>query len=56
MRTLSEEGAELALSGATSLEEVLRVTRNEGDFVDEEPTPTPPDTPVDDADTGREAA
>jgi len=56
VRTLSEEGAELALSGATSLEEILRVTRNEGDFVDEEPTPPPPDTPADDADAGREAA
>ncbi len=52
VRTLSEEGAELALSGATSLEEILRVTRNEGDFVDDEPTTDP--TP--DATSGKEAA
>jgi type IV pilus assembly protein PilB len=47
VRTLSEEGAELALSGATSLEEILRVTRSEGDVIDEpietDPTPNPPD-------------
>lgn len=49
VRTLSQEGGELALSGATSLEEILRVTRNEGDCVDEpvvDPTP----------DSGKEAA
>lgn len=42
VRTLSEEGAELALSGSTSLEEVLRVTRNEGEVLDSEPTNDPP--------------
>lgn len=49
--TLSEEGAELALSGATSLEEILRVTRNEGDITDDLELDTPPDTP-----SGKEAA
>ena len=56
VRTLSEEGAELALSGATSLEEVLRVTRSEGIVEDDEPTtPTTPTTP-DDADTSSKEA
>lgn len=51
VRTLSEEGAELALSGATSLEEILRVTRNEGEYIDDPATdPTP------DATSGKEAA
>jgi len=47
VRTLSEEGAELALSGATSLEEILRVTRSEGDLDDE--LHNPPSGPQDDA-------
>jgi type IV pilus assembly protein PilB len=47
VRTLSEEGAELALSGATSLEEILRVTRSEGDMDDE--LHNPPSGPGDDA-------
>jgi type IV pilus assembly protein PilB len=45
VRTLSEEGGELALSGATSLEEILRVTRNEGDITDDPELDTPPETP-----------
>ncbi|MGB0768390.1 MAG: GspE/PulE family protein, partial [Phycisphaeraceae bacterium] len=59
VRTLSEEGTELALSGATSLEEILRVTRNESEIPDEQPTPTPtPPTPapMDDAADDKEAA
>ncbi|MFK7790790.1 MAG: GspE/PulE family protein [Phycisphaeraceae bacterium] len=56
VRTLSEEGGELALSGATSLEEILRVTRNEGDFVDDEPVPPPTPDPTPDVTSGKEAA
>ncbi len=51
--TLSEEGAELALSGSTSLEEILRVTRNEGDLDADESAPT---NPPDDETSRREAA
>ncbi len=58
VRTLSEEGAELALSGATALEEILRVTRNEGDLGAEEDVPIPPTDggSAPDADNNREAA
>jgi len=45
--TLHEAGIELALSGATSLEEVVRVTRSEGESPDEqaEPIASPPADP-----------
>lgn len=57
--TLFEEGIELALAGATSLEEILRVTRSEGENMEEDdptpppaaPTPPPPpNPPVDSSD------
>lgn len=58
--TLYEEGVELALQGATSLEEVLRVTRSEGDNMEEElPTPPPPPSknpPIDPADESTKEA
>lgn len=56
VRTLSEEGAELALSGSTSLEEILRVTRNEGDFGSADLTPTSPTDPPTNAEPSKEAA
>ncbi|MEM1356156.1 MAG: ATPase, T2SS/T4P/T4SS family [Planctomycetota bacterium] len=44
--SLFEEGIELALNGETSLEEVLRVTRSEGDNMEDELSPpSPPHTP-----------
>ena len=56
--TLFEEGIALALSGATSLEEILRVTRSEDigeEIAMEDASPPPPDS-ANDKDMRRDAA